>query len=188
MFIIGVFVVVIAIAAGIYLGNLGNRDRPARTERPGPSADCQSACSLFQTRQQEACLAQRAAEAADRHAENMRLAAIAVGVGSLGPVGALIGGIIAASITATVASGGTLAPATIAAIVLGIAIAAIAALILFPVVVALITAAVTAAIVASNKRQEALDAVAARNEARQTLFANCSVEEANACLNIPFVC
>lgn len=189
MVIIGAVIIIVgAIAAGIWLGNLGNRKTPGQADQPRPGADCQSACSLFQTRRQEACLARQAAEAANRHAENMRNAAIAVGIGSLGPVGAVIGGIIAAAVSATVASGGILAPATVAVLVLAIAVAAVAVIVLFAVVIALITAAVTAAIVASDKLQQSLDAASARDEARQGVIANCSAEEASACLNIPAEC
>jgi hypothetical protein len=186
--IIAVVAIGAAIAIGIYLGNLGNRETPRKIDGSDSNSDCQSACSLFQIKQEEACLAKKATESAKSHAENMRNAAIAVGLGVLGPVGVLIGVIITASIGATVASGGILAPATITAIVIASAIAVIAILILFPVVITLITAAVTAAIVASNKQQEEMDAVAALNDSRRDLLANCTTEEANACLNIPFSC
>lgn len=187
-------VLVIAVAAGYWLGNLGNRSSP-ETVRAGPSDDCVSACSLFQNRQQEACLAEQAAEAAEEHAKLLSTVAVAVAGTIIGAAATVLVGLFAASATAglaAAAASGPAAPAVIAAAVTVIIIAALLAsailALLLPVILALAVAAVVALVIASKKRQEALDAVVAMNEARSEVVANCSTEEAAACLGIPFSC
>lgn len=178
---IGVIIVVVAVAIGVWIGLRGNTEVREPAPAPDRTEGCDQACQVFQTRQSERCTYQTAAEDAEAYAKSLGDLLQAVGVASVAAAATIIAGFF---------GGGAKLIAALGPVAAGIVIGGVVALAvgLGLVLAALAAAALTAQIVASNKRQAAIDAEERQTDARNNVLSSCSPEEAEACLNLPSPC